>query len=163
MPVYSVRYKLNGSRIAGAYINPEEAMRAGRHYFGVSDDRLELITVNSNFLAEDAEEPAEETGRKHDDGKIRPTLMPPAAEREVHEVLAFGARKYDADNWRKVPDAQTRYLDAAMRHILAYRSGEALDEESSLHHLAHAVASLMFVLELTLADDVGAAVDTDAI
>ena len=35
-----------------------------------------------------------------------------------------------------------------MRHINAYQRGEAADLESGKSHLAHAVCSLMFVLEL---------------
>ena len=92
-------------------------------------------------------------GRKDDSNKPRFNLIPPLAEREVARVLEFGARKYAPDNWRKVPDARSRYVDAALRHINAHRSGEALDTGeggSGLSHLAHAITSLMFALELEL-------------
>lgn len=89
-------------------------------------------------------------GRKFDANKPRPELLPPYAEEEVSRVLAFGAEKYDDDNWRLVENAKKRYLGAARRHIIAYRRGETHDPESNLHPLAHAICSLMFILELEL-------------
>lgn len=53
-----------------------------------------------------------------------------------------------ADNWRKIEPV--RYVDAAGRHINAHRSGEPMDAESGLHHLAHAICCLMFQLEKEL-------------
>jgi hypothetical protein len=87
-------------------------------------------------------------GRKDDAGKPRFDLMPPAAERKIAEVLAYGARKYAPENWRKVANPEARYLAAALRHINAWRNGERRDKESGLSHLAHAATSLMFVMEL---------------
>ena len=55
-----------------------------------------------------------------------------------------------AENWRHVPDGQTRYYDAALRHLTAWRDGEFLDDESGLPHLAHAIVSAMFALELAM-------------
>lgn len=65
----------------------------------------------------------------------------------VIDVLSHGARKYDRWNWIKV-DAWSRYYDAAQRHIMAWHGGETMDPDSGLPHLAHAVASLMFLLEV---------------
>lgn len=89
-------------------------------------------------------------GVKHDEHKPRPELLPPRALLSVSEVLAYGARKYAPDNWRKVPDAHTRYVGAALRHVLAHLTGERLDPESGKPHLAHAVCSLLFALEFDL-------------
>ena len=91
--------------------------------------------------------PSDGAGVKYDSGKPRLGLIPPYAERLVAEVLTFGANKYAEDNWRKVDNAHKRYIDAALRHINAYRSGNVNDDESGLHHLAHAVCCLMFVME----------------
>ena len=55
-----------------------------------------------------------------------------------------------AENWRHVQDGQTRYYDAALRHLTAWRDGEFLDDESGLPHLAHAIVSAMFALELAM-------------
>ena len=93
-------------------------------------------------------EDAPTTGSKHDSGKPLMGAVPPNALLAVARVLTFGAEKYGRDNWRQVVNAETRYLDAALRHINAYQRGEAVDLESGESHLAHAVCSLMFMLEL---------------
>lgn len=88
------------------------------------------------------------TGSKHDSGKPLMGAVPPNVLLAVARVLTFGAEKYGRDNWRQVENAETRYLDAALRHINAYQRGEAADPESGESHLAHAVCSLMFMLEM---------------
>lgn len=93
-------------------------------------------------------EDAPTTGSKHDSGKPLMGAVPPNAMLAVARVLTFGAEKYGRDNWRQVENAETRYLDAALRHINAYQRGESVDPESGESHLAHAVCSLMFMLEL---------------
>jgi hypothetical protein len=60
-------------------------------------------------------------------------------------------RHYSADNnWRLVDKARSRYLAAARRHMAAYNLDESRDPESGLHHLAHAICCLNFILELEL-------------
>ena len=88
------------------------------------------------------------SGSKHDSGKPLMGAVPPNALMAVAKVLTFGAEKYGRDNWRLVENAKTRYLDAALRHINAHQRGELADPESGESHLAHAVCSLMFMLEL---------------
>lgn len=87
-------------------------------------------------------------GKKFDAGKARYDLMPFAALDEVASVLSHGAEKYGEDNWRNVPNANSRYIAAALRHISAYQQGNEFDKETGRHHLAHAVCSLLFVIEL---------------
>jgi hypothetical protein len=89
-------------------------------------------------------------GVKYDGEKPRFELMPPRASLEVAKVLTYGAKKYSAENWRLVPEAKERYLGAAYRHLNQYHSGQVLDSETGLEHLAHAICSLMFILELRL-------------
>jgi hypothetical protein len=87
-------------------------------------------------------------GIKFDSKKARPTLLlksMPDAVQEVIDVLELGARKYAPDNWKKVENA--RYHDAMLRHILAYLGGETLDQETSKHHLAHAVCNMLFLIQ----------------
>jgi len=86
-------------------------------------------------------------GEKHDAGKPAMHLIPANIEVEVSRVLQFGAEKYGPENWRLVPDLRTRYMGAAMRHVNAMRQGYVLDEESGLHHAAHAICCLMFIGE----------------
>lgn len=86
--------------------------------------------------------------RKHDQDKPRPSLLPFRALASVVAVLEFGARKYAPHAWRGVPDGRARYTDAALRHLFAHMQGESDDPESGLPHLAHAVCSLLFAMEL---------------
>lgn len=90
------------------------------------------------------------TGQKFDQEKPRMDLMPPLMELEVSKVLTFGAQKYDAENWRHVPELHARYRSAAKRHINALKRGALYDDESGLHHAAHAVCCLMFMGEIDL-------------
>ena len=85
-------------------------------------------------------------GVKYDASKPRWSLIPQGTLEEVIKVLEYGANKYAPDNWKKVPEMEVRYYDAAMRHIDAYWQGEYLDEESGQPHLAHAVCCLMFLM-----------------
>lgn len=89
-----------------------------------------------------------ELGRKDDTGKPQWGLLPFEAVSQVVDVLTFGARKYAPGNWRHVPNANERYFDAAMRHLVAWKQGERLDPESGLHHLAHAGCCVLFALAL---------------
>lgn len=85
------------------------------------------------------------SGTKHDGGKAPLSLIPYEALVAEAEVLAFGARKYAAHNWRGGFE-WTRLIDAALRHLLAFNSGEDKDPESGLSHLAHARCCLGFLL-----------------
>lgn len=82
-------------------------------------------------------------GTKFDAGKPPLDLMEMEFVEETAQVLAFGARKYAAHNWRK-GIAVTRNLAAACRHLFKVMRGEDIDPESGLHHLAHAGCCLMF-------------------
>lgn len=73
-------------------------------------------------------------------------LIPRSALIEEAHVLAYGAKKYDAHNWRKGME-WTRLCDAILRHITSFIDGEDFDQESGLHHLAHARASCGFLIE----------------
>lgn len=84
-------------------------------------------------------------GVKHDEGKPRMDLLPPEALREIAEVLALGAQKYDDHNWRK-GFAYSRLIAAALRHLFAWVGGENKDPESGKSHLAHAACCLMFLI-----------------
>lgn len=84
---------------------------------------------------------------KFDGDKLRYDLVPPSATEALARVLTFGARKYKPNNWRNVPEPD-RYIAAMKRHIALYRSGEKFDEDSGLHHLAHAMTNMAFLLDL---------------
>ena len=85
-------------------------------------------------------------GMKNDQDKVRLDLVDPEFIEGVGEVLTFGAKKYEPNNWQKVEDAENRYYAAALRHLMAWRKGETTDEESGLSHLKHAATNIMFLL-----------------
>lgn len=85
-------------------------------------------------------------GRKFDQGKLRWSLLPWEAVRQIVDVLEYGATKYAPDNWKHVGNWRERYFNAMQRHILAWWGGEQNDPETGLHHLAHAGCCLVFLL-----------------
>lgn len=87
-------------------------------------------------------------GKKFDVEKPRFSLIPQGVITPVVNVLEFGAQKYSEGNWKLVPNARTRYFDAAHRHLDAWWKGDSLDLETGESHLAHAICCLMFLLAL---------------
>lgn len=87
-------------------------------------------------------------GMKYDADKPRMSLIPPNALTEIAKVMTFGADKYGANSWRKVENAQERYLDALLRHAIAYVAGERVDPESGLPTMAHLMCDAAFLIEL---------------
>lgn len=100
--------------------------------------------VSMNFLDNVDNKP--QAGVKYDNDKPQWSLLPFKALKEVVDVLTYGARKYAPDNWKKVPNAKQRYIDAALRHFTAYIGGEKLDSETGKSHLAHAMCCMLFLL-----------------
>lgn len=85
-------------------------------------------------------------GIKYDQDKPVWSLLPFRAVKEVVDVLTSGAKKYSPDNWKIVPNARQRYVDAAFRHFVDWQDGEKKDKETGKSHLAHAVCCLLFLL-----------------
>lgn len=73
--------------------------------------------------------------------------IPPVA--LAHESLAMmdGAGKYGDYNWRGNKVQADIYVDACMRHLLAWFEGEEVAEDSGCHHLGHARACLAILLD----------------
>lgn len=96
--------------------------------------------------------PQHTAGAKLDAGKERPYLMEAMtnAIAEMEKAGTFGANKYTAYGWYKVPDAKQRYLDAFKRHWNKYNRGEDYDDESQAHHIGCCMWNLAAYLELTL-------------
>jgi hypothetical protein len=88
------------------------------------------------------------TGLKYDKGKLRWDLLPIDCVEEVVKILTFGSKKYEANNWQQVENAEDRYFAALMRHLSASRQGNLVDEESGLSHLSHAMCNIVFLLWL---------------
>lgn len=83
-------------------------------------------------------------GTKYDQEKSRVDLLDSDWLLEVGNVLAFGARKYAAHNWRG-GISSSRLLAAAFRHLLAILRGEDIDPESGLSHIGHLSCCAMFL------------------
>jgi len=72
-------------------------------------------------------------------GKIRHDLIAPWALNEVAKVYTYGCQKYDDDNWWKGLKWKKDVFGCILRHVWKWFRGEKCDEESGVHHLAHAV------------------------
>lgn len=84
-------------------------------------------------------------GTKHDNGKPDLSLISRELMENVARVREFGAKKYARDNWKKGFN-YTRSAAACLRHVFAFLSGEDLDPESGLPHIAHAICCLEHLL-----------------
>jgi hypothetical protein len=92
-----------------------------------------------------------------DAGKPRWSLVPVRAMRSVLAVLEFGARKYAARSYLRVPHARERYTESLMRHAMAVleavqeRGADGVtvaDEETGEPHLAHLACDALILLDL---------------
>lgn len=95
----------------------------------------------------------QDAGAKLDSGKVRPGLVLGGFARAlwaVSEVGTFGANKYSDNGWVSVPNGESRYDDAGMRHWLKDKMGEKVDDDSKLRHLAHEAWNALAVLDLAL-------------
>lgn len=83
-------------------------------------------------------------------------LVPPALVINCAPVMADGASKYGPYNWRDEAVQLSIYLEAAMRHILAYQDGQDNAEDSGLSHLAHAASCIAIIMD---AEPIGCLID----
>jgi Domain of unknown function (DUF5664) len=84
-------------------------------------------------------------GKKYDGGKPRMDLLPYDALVQIAEVLGFGAQKYTPGNWAKGIEI-SRLIASLERHLGEFKEGRDHDSESSLHHMAHVGANVLFIL-----------------
>jgi hypothetical protein len=91
--------------------------------------------------------PAKEAseGLKFDAGKPPFDLLPGESLEEIAKVLAFGAKKYAAHNWRKGISI-SRLMGAAFRHGFKFNEGQDTDEETGLMELAHMGCCILFAI-----------------
>lgn len=78
-----------------------------------------------------------ETGGQKGQKLARFDLIPFTFLWELALVCGKGAIKYDDDNWRKGYSWRLSF-GAMQRHLSLFWTGEDRDEETGLHHLAHA-------------------------
>lgn len=125
--------------------DPGETYSRGVDFSPVKDEldakrcKLEQDTKPTNRQEEDL-------GRKFDNDKPRWDLLPWPEVEEIVEILTFGSKKYEDNNWMFVKGAKKRYFGALCRHVIAWWKGEKRDPESGKSHLAHAGCCLLFLM-----------------
>lgn len=95
------------------------ALEADRQAF-----ETRVVDPNARTLKDSGERHAFETGAQRDNstGKGRYDLLPVLALRRLATTFEKGAEKYAARNWEKgIP--LSRYIDAAMRHLMKHLEG----------------------------------------
>lgn len=90
-----------------------------------------------------------EVADRYNQDKIRWSLVDYEALKPMVEVLAFGAKKYSDDNWKK--GLKTKEVcESLMRHLTAYLSGQDNDSESDLPEVGHILCNAMFLSHMHL-------------
>lgn len=83
-------------------------------------------------------------GLKDDKDKINWSLLPYNVLKEVAQIYTEGAKKYKAHNWKKVENARDRYFSALMRHLIAWKEGEIINNtDFGLSHMGHVIWNAM--------------------
>lgn len=86
---------------------------------------------------------------RHNSGKERWSLVDFEALKPMVEVLAFGAKKYSDDNWKK--GLKTKEVcESLIRHLTAYLAGQDNDSESELPEVGHILCNAMFLSHMHL-------------
>ena len=123
----------------------------GKYLNGTEPYFLDIVDWNyEDTLTKVEKELEKETGctigdngfTKHDNGKPLVSLVEPSFIIGLAEVMTQGADKYGKDNW-KLCEEPERYLNALLRHTLAYWGGEKVDNESGKSHLYHIAFNAM--------------------
>ena len=83
-----------------------------------------------------------EQALRYNIGKPRVSLVPFEVLLALADHYTVGAKKYEDHNWRKgLKYSDT--MDSAMRHIIAFQTGEDIDEETGSSHLISAIWNLV--------------------
>ena len=82
---------------------------------------------------------------KYDKGKAPFTWIAPFrfVLGDVAKVFATSKYAHKKDNWKYVENGEQRYVDAALRHLLAYADDEKTDPESGFSHLVHVICNCL--------------------
>lgn len=87
---------------------------------------------------------SQDKAERYNQNKIEYSLLDFECLKPCAEVLAFGAKKYSRDNWKKGMPRE-EILDSLLRHIGALLNGQELDPESGITHIGHIQANAMFL------------------
>lgn len=75
------------------------------------------------------------------------SLVPSVGIAHTAHAMMDGARKYGPYNWRGNSVKARVYVAAAMRHLMQWLDGEEVAEDSGTHHLGHAAACCMILMD----------------
>jgi hypothetical protein len=123
-----------------------------------------LLRPGDEHLSDTVAAPAGEvrttsrTGGEKGQKPERYDLIPWEAMDEVARVYGFGANKYAAHNWRRKYE-WGKSIAALLRHVSLFVRGKTYDEETGLHHLAHAVFHCLALIVWTAEDGEGSEFD----
>lgn len=84
--------------------------------------------------------------KKNDSDKVPMELLSHGALLEISKVFGHGAKKYGRFNYKSGLN-YSRIIGAAYRHLGAFNSGEDLDPESGLSHIAHLGCCVIMLLD----------------
>lgn len=127
--------------------------------YGINPSVGDLILVrevdiehpSKDLIGEDS---TKQVGLKYDNGKplVGDVLQIfGEAIMAVGECVLEGQKKYPTiDNWKKVENAQQRYTNALIRHLIKHLSGKEIDEESGLKHIQHVAWNALAICQLYL-------------
>ena len=93
-------------------------------------------------------EPERSQEAKADAGKLELDLVPVQILRDIAQVRMYGNAKYgDPDNWKTVE--LRRYINALLRHLLAFLEDHgSKDEESGIEHYKHMACNMAFICDM---------------
>jgi hypothetical protein len=103
------------------------------------------------FFPREGESPVDDYYKlKADKGKPRVSLVPSEAILATAEIMEYGIEKYgEEDSWTKVE--VRRYIDAAYRHLLAFKDDYFhKDEESGKESFKHFLCDAVFVASILI-------------
>jgi hypothetical protein len=104
-----------------------------------------VIVQSKTMIPEKKLNPMSDTvSLKFDKEKLRWDLIPMDVVEKIVEIYTFGSKKYGDNTWQGID--QDRYYAALMRHLVEWRKGNSLDDESGKLHLSHAAWNAIAIL-----------------